>query len=208
MPQLSAGALAVLCRIVDFQSLDSIPADEPAVKELHRKIANLVERDELFLERLDVDRAAVNNPVVAEITEYDGHFSSFFGRHIIGDHHTLAEDGIVRLIPQRIACLIFHKAQRERGMIIHQPYGILAVLLVQREKQTNDIIISNGIAINTGFCAISRAENTLQILEKLENYNLSDTQDDVKGIAFEQFLGTTFRGELGQFLRRERLSIL
>lgn len=38
-----------------------------------------------------------------------------------------------------------------------------------------------------------------QILEKLESYNLSDTQDDVKGIAFEQFLGTTFRGELGQF---------
>lgn len=38
-----------------------------------------------------------------------------------------------------------------------------------------------------------------QILEKLEKYNLSDTQDDVKGIAFEQFLGTTFRGELGQF---------
>ena len=38
-----------------------------------------------------------------------------------------------------------------------------------------------------------------QILEKLESYNLSDTQDDVKGIAFEQFLGTTFRGELGQY---------
>ena len=31
-----------------------------------------------------------------------------------------------------------------------------------------------------------------QILEKLEAYNLSDTQDDIKGIAFEQFLGTTF----------------
>lgn len=38
-----------------------------------------------------------------------------------------------------------------------------------------------------------------QILEKLQVYNLSNTQDDVKGIAFEQFLGTTFRGELGQF---------
>lgn len=38
-----------------------------------------------------------------------------------------------------------------------------------------------------------------QILEKLQTYNLSDTQDDVKGIAFEEFLGTTFRGELGQF---------
>lgn len=38
-----------------------------------------------------------------------------------------------------------------------------------------------------------------QIIEKLQTYNLSDTQDDIKGIAFEQFLGTTFRGELGQF---------
>ncbi|MBR5439301.1 MAG: N-6 DNA methylase [Clostridia bacterium] len=38
-----------------------------------------------------------------------------------------------------------------------------------------------------------------QIIEKLQIYNLSDTSDDVKGIAFEQFLGTTFRGELGQF---------
>ena len=38
-----------------------------------------------------------------------------------------------------------------------------------------------------------------QIIEKLQTYNLSDTQDDVKGIAFEHFLGTTFRGELGQY---------
>ncbi len=37
------------------------------------------------------------------------------------------------------------------------------------------------------------------ILSLLEKYNLSDTSDDVKGIAFEKFLGTTFRGELGQF---------
>ena len=44
-----------------------------------------------------------------------------------------------------------------------------------------------------------RENSFIQILEKLENFNLSDTQDDVKGIAFEQFLGTTFRGELGQF---------
>ena len=37
------------------------------------------------------------------------------------------------------------------------------------------------------------------IVEKLQIYNLSDTSDDVKGIAFEKFLGKTFRGELGQF---------
>lgn len=38
-----------------------------------------------------------------------------------------------------------------------------------------------------------------QIVKELQIYNLSTTSDDVKGIAFEQFLGKTFRGELGQF---------
>lgn len=37
------------------------------------------------------------------------------------------------------------------------------------------------------------------IVKELEIYNLSTTSDDVKGIAFEEFLGKTFRGELGQF---------
>jgi len=43
-------------------------------------------------------------------------------------------------------------------------------------------------------------ENSFEaIVEELEIYNLSTTSDDVKGIAFEQFLGKTFREELGQF---------
>ncbi len=37
------------------------------------------------------------------------------------------------------------------------------------------------------------------IVKELQKYNLSTTSDDVKGIAFEKFLGRTFRGELGQF---------
>jgi len=37
------------------------------------------------------------------------------------------------------------------------------------------------------------------IVRELEIYNLSATSDDIKGIAFEEFLGRTFRGELGQF---------
>ncbi|TJZ53829.1 N-6 DNA methylase [Sphingobacterium olei] len=37
------------------------------------------------------------------------------------------------------------------------------------------------------------------IVEELESFNLSNTSDDIKGIAFEEFLGRTFRGELGQF---------
>jgi type I restriction enzyme M protein len=38
-----------------------------------------------------------------------------------------------------------------------------------------------------------------EIVRRLEKYNLSDTSEDVKGVAFERFLGRTFRGEIGQF---------
>jgi type I restriction enzyme M protein len=38
-----------------------------------------------------------------------------------------------------------------------------------------------------------------EIVRKLEKYNLSDTSEDIKGVAFERFLGRTFRGEIGQF---------
>jgi len=37
------------------------------------------------------------------------------------------------------------------------------------------------------------------IVKELEAFNLSSTSEDIKGIAFEEFLGKTFRGELGQF---------
>jgi len=39
----------------------------------------------------------------------------------------------------------------------------------------------------------------IEIVRLLEKYNLSDTSEDIKGIAFERFLGKTFRGEIGQF---------
>ncbi len=38
-----------------------------------------------------------------------------------------------------------------------------------------------------------------EIVLKLQKYNLSDTSEDIKGVAFERFLGRTFRGEIGQF---------
>jgi type I restriction enzyme M protein len=38
-----------------------------------------------------------------------------------------------------------------------------------------------------------------EIVDLLTKYNLSDTSEDIKGIAFERFLGKTFRGEIGQF---------
>lgn len=39
----------------------------------------------------------------------------------------------------------------------------------------------------------------MEIVRLLEKYNLSDTSEDIKGVAFERFLGRTFRGEIGQF---------
>jgi type I restriction enzyme M protein len=44
-----------------------------------------------------------------------------------------------------------------------------------------------------------RAATVEAIVSKLTSYNLSETSEDVKGIAFERFLGGTFRGEIGQF---------
>ncbi|MFN7026614.1 MAG: N-6 DNA methylase [Pseudorhizobium sp.] len=38
-----------------------------------------------------------------------------------------------------------------------------------------------------------------RIVETLQTFDLAKTGDDIKGIAFEKFLGATFRGELGQF---------
>lgn len=44
------------------------------------------------------------------------------------------------------------------------------------------------------------SESTFRrIVKELERFNLSATGDDVKGLAFERFLGDTFRGNLGQF---------
>lgn len=42
-------------------------------------------------------------------------------------------------------------------------------------------------------------ETFRRIVKRLERFDLSKTGDDIKGLAFEKFLGTTFRGELGQF---------
>jgi type I restriction enzyme M protein len=44
-----------------------------------------------------------------------------------------------------------------------------------------------------------REESFSSIIKELEDYYLAEIFDDVKGLAFEEFLGTTFRGELGQF---------
>ena len=62
-----------------------------------------------------------------------------------------------------------------------------------KEEFANDHLFDDNAKIEI------RENSFEQIVKELEIYNLSTTSDDVKGIAFEQFLGKTFRGELGQF---------
>jgi type I restriction enzyme M protein len=67
--------------------------------------------------------------------------------------------------------------------------------LFQRTKEafSDDRIFADDDRINL------KPATGREIVRLLERYNLSDTSEDVKGIAFERFLGRTFRGEIGQF---------
>lgn len=62
-----------------------------------------------------------------------------------------------------------------------------------KEAHSGDRIFERGEQINL------RPATVEEIVRRLEAYNLSDTSEDIKGIAFERFLGRTFRGEIGQF---------
>jgi type I restriction enzyme M protein len=62
-----------------------------------------------------------------------------------------------------------------------------------KEEYEADYLFANDEEIRLKFPTVR------EIVRLLERYNLSDTSEDVKGIAFEKFLGKTFRGEIGQF---------
>jgi type I restriction enzyme M protein len=65
-------------------------------------------------------------------------------------------------------------------------------------EETRDFYKSDQLFSDTDRIEISE-ETFRRIVKLLERFDLSKTSDDIKGLAFERFLGTTFRGELGQF---------
>lgn len=91
-------------------------------------------------------------------------------------------------------------ANRKAYEILNKEMGVKDYIpfyqnLFEKTKQqfANDHLFDDNAKIEI------RENSFEQIVKELEIYNLSTTSDDVKGIAFEQFLGKTFRGELGQF---------
>ena len=63
---------------------------------------------------------------------------------------------------------------------------------------TKDYYKADDLFTDTDRLEISE-ETLRRIVGELERFDLSKTGDDIKGLAFERFLGSTFRGELGQF---------
>lgn len=63
---------------------------------------------------------------------------------------------------------------------------------------TKDYYKADDLFATTDKLEISEA-TFRRIVKELQRFDLSKTGDDIKGLAFEKFLGTTFRGELGQF---------
>ena len=112
-----------------------------------------------------------------------------------------------------IAKILFLKAWSERRMREQNlPESIFSVAFLDNQQKmlqidalqhvfnqakafhADDFIFSDKDEINL------RPATARDIVRELEVYNLSDTSEDVKGIAFERFLGSTFRGkELAQF---------
>ena len=79
----------------------------------------------------------------------------------------------------------------EQAVIHKNP--VQALFLETKEEYEADYLFAKDEEIRLKFPTVR------EIVHLLEKYNLSDTSEDVKGIAFERFLGRTFRGEIGQF---------
>ena len=109
-----------------------------------------------------------------------------------------------------ISKVLFVKMYVERSGL----HGTFSVDFLDRRKTTrlpNDLLVHDGLFeqtkdhyraddIFTETDRVEISEDTFRrIVKELERFDLSKTGDDIKGLAFERFLGTTFRGELGQF---------
>lgn len=108
-----------------------------------------------------------------------------------------------------IAKILFVKVYVEREMRRKQQKKNLFTVEVMEEQfgddPLNDLFarLRDSYRDDKLFAADERIELKIatakEIVRLLQKYNLSETIEDVKGIAFERFLGRTFRGEIGQF---------
>ncbi|MGX3098065.1 N-6 DNA methylase [Helicobacter sp. 23-1046] len=109
-----------------------------------------------------------------------------------------------------ISKILFMKVYVERELLSGEQENKFTIAFLENAKKYNpdylydtfektkkifakDLIFDKDEKINL------KEHTILRIIKELQIYNLSLTSTDVKGIAFERFLGRTFRGEIGQF---------
>jgi type I restriction enzyme M protein len=92
----------------------------------------------------------------------------------------------------------YEKLNKEMGVTDAIPF-YQNLFVKTKQKFAHDHLFDDNAKIEI------RENSFEQIVKELEIYNLSTTSDDVKGIAFEEFLGKTFRGELGQFFTPRKI---
>lgn len=108
-----------------------------------------------------------------------------------------------------IAKVLFIKVYVERQLLTRRKRKNLFTVEVLREQIAENALDNLFQETKQAYAADKIFENDEcinlkpatgeEIVRRLEKYNLSDTSKDVKGVAFERFLGRTFRGEIGQF---------
>ncbi|MCL6478774.1 MAG: N-6 DNA methylase [Peptococcaceae bacterium] len=132
---------------------------------------------------------------------------------LLFDCHCILRD-VHKMDPGRafdtISKILFIKMYVERSGL----YGTFTVEYLDRRAATRlptDPLVHDGLFEQTKVFykadelfsdndRLDISEETFRrIVKKLERFDLSKTSDDIKGLAFERFLGTTFRGELGQY---------
>ena len=94
--------------------------------------------------------------------------------------------------------LIFSKQkyeQLENEFLYEKSKGVFLDVLFCKTKERFQ---KDGLFETTDSIHIKR-DTVLKIVETLEPFNLCSLAEDIRGLAFESFLGKTFRGELGQF---------
>jgi type I restriction enzyme M protein len=83
--------------------------------------------------------------------------------------------------------------QRAASRLPNDPEVHDGLFSLTKEYYRADHIFGENEKLNISSATFER------IVKKLERFDLSKTSDDIKGLAFERFLGSTFRGNLGQF---------
>lgn len=98
--------------------------------------------------------------------------------------------------------LIFSKQKVKKEMEIHKKKierGATSISFLEEQFNSVKYAFRNDGIFEENEKIKIRENSFIDIISELEIYNLTATSEDVKGIAFETFLGRTFRGELGQF---------